>query len=291
MASDAGLAAVHDFIVSYVFDYTVVVDNSMTFVVGVGNTVSLVALSLLFGGLMAIPMAVLRAERHPVLGPVIWCYTYFFRGTPLLIQTFLIYYGLAQFETIRDSFAWPVLREAYWCALIAFSLNSAAYTAEILRGAIEATPRGEVDAARAVGMSRTTRLRRIILPSAFRRALPAYSNEVIFTLHGSVIASTVTVTDILGAGRTVNGKYYIYFEGFVTAGLLYLFLVFLLSRLFKLWEHHWHAHLRPRPRGPLVNPGGRAGEAEPDPPIPPKRGPASKSPSDRAVPGIAGPGA
>jgi arginine/ornithine transport system permease protein len=91
------------------------------FVVGVGNTIWLVALSLLIGGILSIPLAVLRAERHPIFSPIIWAYTYFFRGTPLLIQTFLIYYGLGQFEAVRESFAWPVLREAYWCALIAFA--------------------------------------------------------------------------------------------------------------------------------------------------------------------------
>lgn len=247
MSEGDALSPVQEFIISSVFDYTVIVDNYMTFVVGVGNTISLVALSLVFGGLLSIPMAVIRAERRPVLNQLIWCYTYFFRGTPLLIQTFLIYYGLGQFEIVRESFAWPVLREAYWCALIAFSLNSAAYTTEIFRGAIEATPHGEVEAAKASGMSRLTMMRRIILPSAFRRALPAYSNEVIFMLHGSVIASTVTVIDILGAGRTVNGKYYIYLEGFIMAAILYMILVFIISRLFKLWEHHWHAHLRARP--------------------------------------------
>lgn len=246
MDDETEISPIQEFIINAVFDYTVVVDNYMAFVTGVWNTVTLVALSLLIGGLLSIPMAVLRAERHPIFSPLIWCYTYFLRGTPLLIQTFLIYYGLGQFEVVRDSFAWPVLREAWWCALIAFSLNSAAYTTEIFRGAIEATPYGEIEAAKAAGMSRHTMLRRIILPSAFRRALPAYSNEVIFMLHGSVVASTVTVIDILGAGRFVNGKYYIYLEGFLTAAILYMILVYLISRGFKLWEHRWHAHLRPR---------------------------------------------
>lgn len=227
-------------------DFSLIFDNIDYLVTGVINTLVLVALSLLFGGLISIPLAVLRADRHPVFSPMIWCYTYFFRGTPLLIQTFLIYYGLGQFEVIRDSFAWPVLQQAWWCALIAFSLNSAAYTTEIFRGAIESVPFGEVEAARATGMTRIMTLRRIILPSAFRRCLPAYSNEVIFMLHGSVVASTITVIDILGAGRVINGKYYVYREGFFAAAVLYLILVFAISRGFKVWEHHWHAHLRPR---------------------------------------------
>ncbi len=233
-------------------DLSLIFINIDFLILGVFNTITLVTLSLLIGGLISIPLAVLRADRHPIFSPIIWGYTYFFRGTPLLIQTFLLYYGLGQFEFIRDSFAWPVLREAYWCALIAFSLNSAAYTTEIFRGAIEATPHGEVEAARSCGMSRIMVMRRIVLPSAFRRALPAYSNEVIFMLHGSVIASTVTVIDILGAGRVINGKYYVYLEGFLSAAVLYMILVYLISRGFKFWEGKWHAHLRQRPTEPKL---------------------------------------
>lgn len=227
-------------------DIMLVLENYDFFLLGVWNTLNLVFLSLLIGGILSIPLAVIRAQRNPIFNGPIWCFTYLFRGTPLLIQTFLIYYGLGQFEFIRESAAWVILRDAWWCALIAFSLNSAAYTTEIFRGAIEATPHGEVEAAKAAGMSTVKMYRRVILPSAFRRALPAYSNEVIFMLHGSVVASTVTVIDILGAGRVVNGKYYVAYEGFLSAAFLYIVLVFIISRGFKLWEHHWHAHLRPR---------------------------------------------
>ena len=227
-------------------DFSLVFDNYEFYIEGVINTVSLVALSLLFGGILSIPLAIWRAERHFILSPIIWGYTYFFRGTPLLIQTFLIYYGLGQFEFVRDSFLWPFLREAWYCALLAFTLNSAAYTTEIFRGAIEATPLGEVEAAKASGMSRMLQLRRVILPSAFRRALPAYSNEVIFMLHGSVVASTVTIIDILGAGRVVNGKYYVAYEGFISAAILYMILVYFITRIFNVVEWHWNAHLRHR---------------------------------------------
>ncbi len=196
--------------------------------------------------MLSIPLALVRANRTPVLNEITWAYVYLFRGTPLLVQLYLIYYGLGQFEFIRESFLWPVLREAWWCTLLAFVLNTAAYTTEILRGAIEATPFGEVEAAKACGMSQSQAARRIIVPSALRRALPAYSNEIIFMLHGSVVASTVTIIDILGAGRTLNGKHYLAYEGFIAAAVLYMILVFAISRGFKLWEHKWHAHLRPR---------------------------------------------
>lgn len=230
-------------------DYTLISDNYNFLLLGLINTICLVSLALLFGGIISIPLAILSADRHRIFGPIIWGYTYFFRGTPLLIQAYLIYYGMGQFEFVQNSFAWPILRSAWWCALIAFSLNTAAYTTEIFRGAIEATPLGEVEAAKACGMSRFTMMRRVILPSAFRRALPAYSNEVIFMLHGSVDASTISVIDILGAGRVINGKFYVFREGLYSAAVIYLALVILITQGFRIWEKHWHAHLRARPTG------------------------------------------
>ena len=227
-------------------DFMLVFEHWDLFLTGVWNTILLVVISLLLGGLLSVPLAVARAYRKPVLNQIIWGYVYVFRGTPLLVQTYLIYYGMGQFDFIRESFLWPFLREAWWCALIAFVLNTAAYTTEIFRGAIESVPFGEVEAAKACGMSPRLRLRRVVLPSAFRRALPMYSNEVIFMLHGSVVASTVTIIDILGAGRTLNAKYYLAYEGFIAAAILYIILVFFITRGFKIWEKHWHKHLQPQ---------------------------------------------
>ncbi|WP_259782456.1 ABC transporter permease [Aestuariispira ectoiniformans] len=227
-------------------DWTLVFDNWPLYVEGVWNTINLTALCLVLGWILSIPLAFARANRHPIFNGPIWCFTYFFRGTPLLVQTYLIYYGLGQFDFVRDGLLWPLLKDAWWCALIAFTLNSCAYQTEILRGAIEATPFGEVEAAKACGMSPTKMKRRIILPGALRRALPMYSNEVIFMLHGSVIASTITIIDILGAGRVVNAKYYVAYEGFISAAVLYMILVFVISRVFKRLEQRLHAHLRPR---------------------------------------------
>lgn len=227
-------------------EFSLVFDNLDLFADGIINTLMLVMVSLVIGGALSMPMAIARAYRHPILNPIIFCYTYVFRGTPLLVQLYLIYYGLGQFEAVRSSFLWPILREAWWCALIAFTLNTAAYTTEIFRGSIEAVPWGEVEAAKASGMSPWKRTTRIVLPNALRRALPAYSNEVIFMIHSSVVASTVTVIDILGAGRTINAKYYVAYEGFISAALIYLALVFVVSRGFKLWERKWLVHLRPR---------------------------------------------
>ncbi len=227
-------------------DFVLIAQHWEMFLTGIGYTLLIVAVSLIVGGALSLPLAVARAYRTPVVNQIIWGYVYLFRGTPLLVQLYLIYYGLGQFETVRDSFLWPVLRDPLWCTLISFVLNTAAYTTEIFRGAIEAIPFGEVEAAKACGMSGWLRTTRIVLPNALRRALPAYSNEVIFMLHGSVVASTVTIIDILGAGRTLNAQYYLAYEGFLTAAALYMLLVYFITRGFKFWEKHWHAHLRPR---------------------------------------------
>ena len=227
-------------------DFVLIAEHWEMFLTGIGYTVLLVAVSLVIGGALSLPLAVARAYRTRFVNQAIWAYVYLFRGTPLLVQLYIIYYGLGQFETVRESFLWPVLREPLWCTLIAFVLNTAAYTTEIFRGAIEAVPYGEVEAARAYGMSPWHRTTRIVLPNALRRALPAYSNEVIFMLHGSVVASTVTIVDILGAGRILNSKYYLAYEGFIAAAVLYMVLVYFVTRGFRIWEGRWHAHLRPR---------------------------------------------
>ncbi len=227
-------------------DFVLIGEHWPLFLEGLGVTLILVILSLVLGGLLSLPLAVARAQRTPIISQIIWGYVYVFRGTPLLVQLYLIYYGVGQFEAIRESFLWVVLKDAWWCTLIAFVLNTAAYSTEIFRGGIESIPFGEIEAAKACGMSSSQRVRRIILPSALRRALPAYSNEVIFMLHGSVVASTVTIVDILGAGRLLNSKYYLAYEGFIAAAIIYMLLVYVMTRGFKLWEGKWHAHLKPR---------------------------------------------
>jgi len=225
-------------------DFSVVTENFGLYLQGLWTTIWLVAVSLVLGLCLAVPLAVMRTSRNPLINGPVWLYTYVFRGTPQLVQLFVIYYGASQFEAIRNSFAWPLLSEAWFCAVLTFTLNTAAYTTEIIRGAIEVTPTGEIEAARACGMSRGLMYRRILLPSAFRRALPAYSNEAIFVLHGSAIASVVTIIDLTGAARVVNSRFYTPYEAFLTAALFYFVLTFGLVWLFRLLEHRWHAHLR-----------------------------------------------
>ncbi len=209
-------------------------------------TLKLLAVSLACGLAAATPLAILRASPNAWLSRPVWLFTYVFRGTPLLVQLFLIYYGLAQFGWMRESVVWPWFSSAWFCCMFAFALNTCAYTTEIIAGAISATHHGEVEAARAMGMSHFTLYRRIVLPSAMRRALPAYSNEVIMMLHGTSLASIVTLMDITGAAREVNSRYYLPFEAFITAAGFYLALTFMLVSLFHFAEKRWLVHLAPR---------------------------------------------
>ena len=213
------------------------------FLVGIRNTVLLVLCGLSVGAMLALPMAVARWRQIPVLSQAIGAFVYVFRGSPMLVQAYVVYYGLAQFEAVRESILWPVLKEPWWCAAIVFSINSAAYQVEIYRGGLAAVPRGEVEATAAIGMSQVIALRRIILPSALRRCLPMLANEAIFLLHGSAIASMLTIIDVLGAGRQLNAKYYLAYEGFVAATLIYMCLVFLITRLLALVELRTLKHL------------------------------------------------
>lgn len=225
------------------FNPCLVLGESGRFAYGVWTTVELTVLAMALGFLIALPAAFARVERHWLLDPIVRGFVYIFRGSPLLVQVFMIYYGLAQFEAVRASVLWPVLREAWWCALIAFSLNSAAYQTEILRGAIAATPRGEVEAARALGMSPLLAARRILLPSALRRSLPQMGNEFVFMLHGSAIASIITIQDILGVGRMINGRYYVVYEGLLTAAALYMAVTYLALWVFRRLETRYMRHL------------------------------------------------
>ena len=199
-------------------------------------TLELVAIAVLVGLLIAIPMGMARASRHWYVRALPFSYIFFFRGTPLLLQLFLVYYGLAQFDAIRQGPLWPYLRDPYWCALIAMTMHTAAYIAEIIRGAIQAVPPGEVEAARSLGMSRAQTMWHIILPRAARIGLPAYSNEVILMLKASSLASTITLLELIGMARTIIARTYLPVEIFFAAGLFYLVMTFILVQVFRWLE-------------------------------------------------------
>lgn len=223
----------------------VIIANFPKLLEGVVLTVELVILALILGMVFAVPTALMRVSQNWLLRGPAYAYIFFFRGTPLLVQIFLIYYGLGQFEAVRESILWPILREPFWCAIIAFALNTGAYTGEIFRGGIEAVPRGQIEAARAFGMSRSVCYRRIILPQAWRIAMPAYGNEVILMLKGSALASTITLLDLTGMARTIIARTYMPVEIFLAAGALYLLLTFLFTNGYKLLERRMNRHMAP----------------------------------------------
>lgn len=222
-------------------DFSLIIESFPIYLGGLWTTTWLVSLALVIGLCVAIPLAIARNSENYLISLPSWAYIYFFRGTPLLVQLYLIYYGMDQFFPVKDT----LWENAWFCAIVAFVLNTSAYTAEIIRGAINGLPKGEVEAAKAYGMSPWKTYRRIILPSALRRALPAYSNEVIFMLHGSAVAGIVTIMDLTGAARLVNSRYYAPFESFLTAGLFYMGLTFIILWVFKKAEKRFLAYMRP----------------------------------------------
>lgn len=218
---------------------------------GVVTTFRLLLLSLLAGGALALLMGLALTSQQAWLRHVVGAYTFCIRGTPLLIQIYLIYYGLAQLEWVQarwdEVWPWTQFKEPFFCIWLAFALNTAGYTAEMLAGAIRETSAGEIEAAQAMGMSRWTILRRIVLPSAMRRTLPAYSNEVVMMLHSTSLASTVpALLDVTAAASRVYSDFYLPFEAYIFAAAIYLSTTFLLVGGFKLAERKYLAFLGPR---------------------------------------------
>ncbi len=225
-------------------DWEVIGASLPDFARGLQVCLTLLVLSVATGFVLSLPLAVARVSARPWLSGPVWGFTYVVRGTPLLVQLFLVYYGLAQFESVRDSVAWPLLREAWFCAWLAFALNTTAYTTEIFAGALRATPAGEVEAARAYGLSGFRLYRRILLPSALRRALPQYGNELVSTLHATSIVSTVTLVDVTRVARDVYANHLLPLEAFGMAAVIYFSLTFALVGGFRLLERHYLRHLR-----------------------------------------------
>ena len=218
---------------------------------GILVTLELLAVSLACGLVLSIPLAVLRASPSKWWSLPIAAFTFVIRGTPLLVQVYLIYYGVAQLEWVeaRWDAIWPWVwfKQPLFCTLVAFVLNTTAYTIELIAGAIRETPAGEIEAAQSFGMQSATSMARIVLPSSLRRALPAYGNEVILMLHATSIASVVPgIIDLTGAANGLYATTYLPFEAYIAAAAIYLCLTFALVFVLKRIEWRVLAHLRPR---------------------------------------------
>jgi His/Glu/Gln/Arg/opine family amino acid ABC transporter permease subunit len=215
-------------------------------------TIEITLLSVVAGLLIAVPLAIMRLSRNPLIQAPTYAVIFFFRGTPLLVQLFLIYYGSGQFvQELRSVGLWSFFREAYFCGVLTLTLNTAAYTAEILRGAIRGVPKGEVEAAHACGMSGLLLYRRIIIPKAFRLAWPAYTNEVIFLLQATSLVSIITLMDLTGVASTIAARSFAFYELYLAAAAIYLVLVYGVLFVFKRIEYRISGHLREaKPSGP-----------------------------------------
>ena len=227
-------------------DWPFLLDTILQLLSGVPLALQLAALSLSMGLALAV---VAHAAMVSGVAPLRWtavAYIDLFRGTPLLVQIFFIYYGLGQIPAVRESALWPILREPYWCAVLALAMNTSAYSAEIIRGALAAVPPGEVEAARACGMSGLLLRRRIVWPIALRHGLPIYGSEAILMVKATSLTSIITLTEITGIAHKLIASTYRVVEIFVAAGAIYLAMTFLLTRVSGLAERRLNAHLTHR---------------------------------------------
>ena len=199
-------------------------------------TLKLLASSIFFGLLIGLLFAILRINKNPIINKFAYGYSYFFRGTPLLVQLYLIYYGLANIEFLRNSFLWVIIREPYWCAIIAFALNTGAYTSEILRSAFQTIKPGIIEAGKSLGIPNKVVFYKIQIPIAIRQSLPAYGNEIILMMKGTSLASTVTIMDLTGVAKYIISTTFKPIEVFIVAGGIYLFMTFIIHNLIKFLE-------------------------------------------------------
>ena len=200
------------------------------------TTLKLLSVSLLIGLFIGLFFAILRINNNIVLGKIAYGYSYTFRGTPLLVQIFIIYYGFGQVEFIREGFLWAILKEPYWCAVIAFALNTGAYTSEILRSAFQTIKPGYIEAGKSLGITNKIIFYKIQVPIAIRQSLPAYGNEIILMLKGTSLASTVTLMDLTGVAKYIISTTFKPIEVFIIAGSIYLFMTFIIHNVIKLLE-------------------------------------------------------
>ena len=223
-------------------------DVFMQLMRGVPLTLQLAGTSVALGLVMALILAITLQSGPPLVVWPIRGYVTAFRGTPLLVQIFLIYYGLGQFRPSLQALGlWGLFREPYWCAILALTLNTAAYGTEIIRGGLQSVPFGQIEAARACGMSRSLVYRRVILPIALRQALPAYGNEIILMIKGTSLTSIVTLLEITGIAQQIISQTYRAVEVFACAGAIYLTMNYIIAHLLAGLEHRLSAHLRAAP--------------------------------------------
>ena len=227
-----------------IFDFALIADSIPKMLAGFWMTFELWFLSAVLGLALAIILLLMRISGRWYLYAPAMAYIYIFRGTPILVQIFIIYHGFPQLEFIRESIFWPILREPYGCAILALTLNTGAYVSEILRGGVLGVDRGLKEAGAALGLSSTHRFIYITSPIAIRLALPAYSNDIISLMKSTALASTITLLDMMGIARTIVAETYAPYEIFLSLGVIYLILTWIIQKSIGLIEKRLSRHVR-----------------------------------------------
>mgnify|MGYP003685633905 CR=1 FL=1 len=220
-------------------DFELMINSFPKLLNAAGVTLKLLSVSLMAGLFIGLLFAILRLSKNSFINRFAYAYSYIFRGTPLLVQIFIIYYGLGQVEYFRSTFLWVIFKEPYWCAIIAFALNTGAYTSEILRSAFQTIKPGIIEAGKSLGISNKIIFYKIQIPVAIRQSLPAYGNEIILMMKGTSLASTVTLMDLTGVAKYIISTTFKPIEVFIVAGGIYLFMTFLIHNLIKYLERKY----------------------------------------------------
>jgi octopine/nopaline transport system permease protein len=225
------------------FDFALVIDSIPKMLAGIGLTFQLLFLSGILGLLLAVILLLMRMSKRWYLVAPSMVYIYVFRGTPILVQIFIIYNGLPQFEFIRESILWPILREPFGCAIVALSMNTGAYVSEILRGGVLGVDRGLSEAGAALGLSLRQRAIYIVAPIAIRLAIPAYSNDFISLMKSTALVSTITLLDMMGIAMTIYGETYAPYEVFISLAIIYMILTWIIQKAFGRFEKRMSRYL------------------------------------------------
>ncbi len=217
-------------------NFNLIYESFFQILKGLGTSLEIILLSLILGFILSIFIIIMRLSKYSIINSFSRSFVFVIRGTPLLVQIYFIYYGLAQFSVIRDSIIWIVLKEPFWCGVLALTINTAAYTSEIIRSGLNSIIKGQVESATAFGMTKFMSFKRILLPQAIRQSIPAYSNEIILMIKSSSLVSIITIMEMTGIARKIISKTFAPIEVFIAAGIIYLILNFLVTEIFKKIE-------------------------------------------------------
>ncbi len=227
-----------------IFDLSLIIDSVPKMLTGIGVTLELLGLSMVLGTALAVLLLLMRISNRWYLAWPAIAYIYIFRGTPILVQIFIIYHGFPQLEFIRDGIFWPILREPYGCAVVALTLNNGAYVSEIFRGGVNGVNRGLLEAGAALGLSVRQRFMYITTPIAIRLSIPAYSNDVVSLMKATALASTITILDMMGIARNLVAETFAPYEIFMSLAVIYLVITWLIQRGFGLFERRMSRYVR-----------------------------------------------